>query len=89
MELELAKAYDALGRPDLGDCVRGGKKYQRLGFAVEYTNWEFLRQLCKLFKREMLGDRTKEGFEAAAREKYAEDPRLQLLLARANKSAGL
>lgn len=29
-EIQLAKAYTELGRPDLGDCVREGKLHQRL-----------------------------------------------------------
>jgi hypothetical protein len=33
-ETQLALAYDALGRVDLGDCVRGGKLYQRLDQCV-------------------------------------------------------
>lgn len=30
LEIALASSYDSLGRRDLGDFVRGGKKYQRL-----------------------------------------------------------
>lgn len=30
----MAEAYTALGRPDLADCVRGGKVHQRLGASI-------------------------------------------------------
>jgi aminoglycoside phosphotransferase (APT) family kinase protein len=45
-ELEFAAMFDARGRPDLGDCVRNGRKMQRFmcltlhpGAAVNFEEW--------------------------------------------------
>ena len=39
-ELSLASAYENLGRSDLADCVRSGKKFQRLRDLLETDNLE-------------------------------------------------
>ena len=72
-EVALARAYDDLGRSDLGDCVRGGKKYQRLLFSVGFDiNWKAFKGLRELFDGLHYSQETEDEWRSRMAKKYAD-----------------
>lgn len=56
-ELSLVAAYEDLGRSDLAECVRQGKKFQRLRDFIEFDNQdiEHLHALYRAFVEPFVG----------------------------------
>ena len=76
----LARAYDRLGRSDLGGCVRNGKKYHQLLFCVGFsTSYRFFRGLRKSFHADSLKAKTEEEWMAGAQARFGEDEGLKAL----------
>lgn len=73
-EIELIKAYKALGRPDLADCVILGKPFQWLsmiGFTVGIFQYHYLKALGESLGCEMEDDM--ESFLQSKRGKFKLD----------------
>ncbi|KAL7419952.1 hypothetical protein Q5752_004915 [Cryptotrichosporon argae] len=83
-EVLLANAYETLGRPDLAQCVRDGKKYQRLALCAR--NRTPYRQACWLNAlREAVGekidkDESLENWIARLKVTHADDERLKRVI---------
>lgn len=75
-EVELCDNYVKLGRPDLAECVREGKVFQRLSWLVEsrpteWADYPQLKALGEAFGLDMPG--TMEEFMAAQKERYGHE----------------
>ena len=84
-EQALATAYDDLGKTDLGDCVRGGRKYLQLidvsGQGLPY--WPSFKGFLRSFDPSADHHaQTKAEWVRQARFKYADDEGLQTLIRR-------
>ncbi|WVQ94462.1 hypothetical protein IAU59_001541 [Kwoniella sp. CBS 9459] len=86
-ELCLIEAYTAAGRPDLGDCVRGGRKYHRLNHFMRFPNSGYinLNALRRAFLNQPddMSDQpeSQEEWIALKKEEFKDDEGLTWLLA--------
>lgn len=83
LEIALASSYDSLGRRDLGDFVRGGKKYQRLndmlsGHSQSIDSLNALRQAITGVVDEV-PPKSKESWMKRAGKRYRRDAGVVLL----------
>ena len=85
-EIALAEVYDGLGRPDLAECVRGGKKYQRLfGSMASAPQLKELQALRNAFTGEIGKAESMEDWCVEAKERYKDDEGLKRVMVMAGR----
>ena len=83
LEIAISQAYDELGRADLGDCVRDGKVFQRLQFAVGFSpSWETYCATVELLTGRPPAQELIEEWMDHGEGKWAGDEGLETMLAR-------
>ncbi|WVQ79832.1 hypothetical protein IAT38_001932 [Cryptococcus sp. DSM 104549] len=85
-ELLLIAAYERRSRPDLAECVRRGRPYQRLWFYLKghYDHRDPRTKKINALRRSMRGAgaetvRSVDAWEKEAVERYGDDPRVREL----------
>ena len=83
----LAGTYDELGRSDLGDCVRGGKKYQRL--LSPNLRYESFKALVPFFPKAAPLHGNEDTFRREVEKKYEGDETLRDLIQKEKGPGGV
>ena len=81
----LATTYVELGRSDLADCVRQGRRYQRMLNATSGLRYESFKDLVALFPGTEPLPNDKELLQHRLEKKFSKDPKLIELLCSASE----